>query len=137
VDVALGINRYSAPFARLGKIRSAGVTDMRHGSVRDEDWEGRDRFAYGHDLRRPLPLPEGVQCFAIAASTAKVADGKLCGDGLVPIDSALGRHPKPELTLAFPPEHQWVGLGMSHVDLLSRSEVYEVLKRWLGPKASA
>jgi pimeloyl-ACP methyl ester carboxylesterase len=137
VDVALGISRYSAPFARLGKIRSAGVTDMRHGSVRDEDWEGRDRFAYGHDLRRPLPLPEGVQCFAIAASTAKVADRKLCGDGLVPIDSALGRHPKPELTLAFPPEHQWVGLGMSHVDLLSRSEVYEVLKRWLGPKASA
>ncbi len=136
VDVALGISAYSAPFARLGKIRSAGVTDMRHGNLRDEDWEGRDRFAYGNDRRRPMPLPEGVRCFAAAATKAKVEGGKPCSDGLVPVDSALGRHPRPELTLAFPREHQWVGLGMNHVDLLSRPEVFDVLKRWLSDGAA-
>jgi pimeloyl-ACP methyl ester carboxylesterase len=136
VDVALGISPYSAPFARLGKIRSAGVTDMRYGNVRDEDWEGRDRFEYATDRRLPMPLPEGVRCFAAAATKAKVEGGKLCSDGLVPVDSALGRHPSSELTLAFPPAHQWVGLGMNHVDLLSRAEVYDLLKRWLSNGAA-
>ncbi|MFL5438848.1 MAG: lipase family alpha/beta hydrolase, partial [Myxococcales bacterium] len=131
VDVVLGISAYSAPFARLGKIRSAGVTDLRHGYVRDEDWQGRDRFQHGADGRRPLPLPQGVRCFAAAATKAKVENGAPASDGLVPIDSALGRHPRPELTLAFPLEHQWIGPAMNHVDLLSRPEVYDVLRRWL------
>ena len=137
VDFALGISAYSAPFARLGKIRSAGVTDMRHGSARDEDWVRRDRFAYGADRRRPMPLPEGVRCFAAAATKATTESGKPRSDGLVPVDSALGRHRTPALTLAFPPEHQWIGTGMNHVDLLSRPEVYELLRRWLGDGANA
>jgi pimeloyl-ACP methyl ester carboxylesterase len=124
VDIALGLSGYSAPFARLGKIRSAGVTDLRHGSVREEDWHGRDRFAYGRDRRRPLPLPQGVRCFAAAAS----------GDSLVPVDSALGRHPRGELTLEIPADRQWVGLGMTHVDLLSRPEMYDQLRHWLGER---
>jgi len=136
VDLALGISAYSAPFARLGKIRSAGVTDMRHGSVRDEDWEGRDRFEGGQDRRRPMPLPEGVRCFAAAANKAGTEAGKPRSDGLVPVDSALGRHAKPEMTLAFTLENQWVGAGMNHVDLLSRPEVYEVLRRWLSDDAT-
>ncbi len=131
VDVALGISAYSAPFARLGKIRSAGVTDLRHGYVRDEDWQERDRFEHGDYRRRPLPLPERVRCFAVAATKAKVEGGTPASDGLVPLDSALGRHPGPELTLAFPREHQWVGRGMTHLDLLSRPEVYDVLRGWL------
>lgn len=131
LDLALGISSYSAPLARLGKIRSAGVTDLRYGSILDEDWEGRDRFEYTEDRRRPVPLPEGVRCFAAAASTARVAGKRLPGDGLVHVDSALGRSERPELTLAFPPERQWIGLGMNHLDLLGRAEVYEVLKGWL------
>ena len=103
--------------------------------MRDEDWEGRDRFVSGGDRRTPLPLPLGVECFAAAATTAKIEGGKPRSDGLVPIDSALGRHARPELTLAFPPERQWIGLGMRHVDLLSRPEMYAVLKRWLGSGA--
>ena len=109
----LGISAYSAPFARLGKIRSAGITDMRHGN--------------------PLPLPEGVRCFAAAATKANIEAGKSASDGLVPVDSALGRHPTPELTLAFPPGHHFVGVGMNHLDLLSRPEMYETLRGWLAP----
>jgi pimeloyl-ACP methyl ester carboxylesterase len=131
IDLLLGASRYSAPLARLGKIRSAGVTDLRFGNVLDEHWEGRDRFSYAHDVRTPLELPRGVQCYAIAATKAPGAGGKLRDDGLVPVDSALGRHAKPELTLGFPEAHQWIGYGMDHLDLLSRAEVYATIRRWL------
>ena len=95
VDVILGKAPYVAAFGRLGKIRSAGVTDLRYGNLMDEDWQGRDRFAREPDSRRPVPLPEGVACYAIAATTAKEAGGlkdRLVGDGLVPVASALGHH---------------------------------------------
>jgi pimeloyl-ACP methyl ester carboxylesterase len=131
VDLLLGSSRYSAPLAQLGKIRSAGVTDLRYGSVRDEDWQGRDRFGPGGDPRRELALPDGVACYAIAATTASAPRRKLPGDGLVSVDSALGRHARPELALAFPETQQWIGFGMGHLDLLNRAEVYTTLRDWL------
>lgn len=134
VDVLLGTTPYTAPFARLGKVRSAGITDLRHGYLVDEDWVGRDRFARATDRREHLPLPAGVRCFAAAATLgAQGGDLKdrLLGDGLVPLDSALGRHTDPSRTLAFPEERQWVGRGMSHLDLLNRPEVVAQLRAWL------
>ncbi len=130
VDLLLGISKYSAPLAKLGQIRSAGVTDMRYGNVLDEHWEGRDRFAHGKDHRTPLPLPDGVECYAIAGTTTTDAKKKLQGDGLVPVTSALGKHDKPELTLAFPPEHQWIAIGTGHLDLLDAQPVYDKLQSW-------
>lgn len=132
VNHLLNISRYSAPLARLGKIRSAGVTDLRFGNVLDEHWAGRDRFAHHGDRRGSLSLPAGVACYAIAATTALRPGGRLPGDGVVPVDSALGRHVEPALTLGFPETHQWIGFGMGHLDLLSRAEVYQTLRRWLG-----
>ncbi|MEP6678485.1 MAG: alpha/beta hydrolase, partial [Betaproteobacteria bacterium] len=60
VDRLLGVSRYTAPFARLGRLRSAGITDLRYGNLLDEDWMGRDRFARPGDVRRAVPLPAGV-----------------------------------------------------------------------------
>lgn len=134
VDVLLGAAPYAAPLARLGKVRSAGITDLRHGNLLDEDWDGHDRFARRGDRRRPLPLPAGVRCCALAATTGTrpgdVRD-RLLGDGLVPLASALGRHAQPGHTLAFAADRQWVGQGMNHLDLLSHPEVYAQLRRWL------
>jgi hypothetical protein len=134
VDAALGVSRHTAPLARLGKIRSAGVTDLRHGSVLDEDWRGRDRFARSGELPRVVPLPRGVRCHAVAGSTARggaVAD-RLVGDGLVPVDSALGIHADPSRDLGFPEDRRFVGRGLSHVELLSSREVYGRIAGWLG-----
>jgi hypothetical protein len=131
VDVLLDISRYSAPLGRLGRIRSAGVTDLRFGSVLDEDWQGRDRFARAADARGRLPLPAGVDCYALAASGTAEPGGKLSGDGLVSVDSALGRHKDPTRTLGFPEAHQWIGHGMGHLDLLNRQEVYAKLREFL------
>jgi pimeloyl-ACP methyl ester carboxylesterase len=105
VDVLLGMSRYSAPLASLGQLRSAGVTDLRFGNVLDADWEGRDRFAQGADPRTVLSLPAGVACFALAGTLATAPSPSPPGDGLVPVDSALGRHPQPERTLAFGEAH--------------------------------
>ncbi len=137
VDVLLGVSRYSAPLARLGKLRSAGVTDLRYGNVLDEHWSGRDRFARSGDPRRALSLPKGVACYAVAASLSAAATGakgapkSLRGDGLVPVDSALGRHKRADLVLAFPEDHQFVGYSMGHLDLLYREEIADKLIEWL------
>ena len=135
VDIVLGATPYAAPFARLGKVRSAGITDLRHGNLLDEDWVGRNRFARGPDRRQPLPLPGSVRCFAAAACIGAQSDdvkGHLLGDGLVPMSSALGRHTDPVRTLEFPEDRQWVGYGMNHMELLGRVEVFDKLKQWLG-----
>jgi pimeloyl-ACP methyl ester carboxylesterase len=130
-ETILGVSSYSAPLARLARIRSAGVTDLRFGNVRDEDWQGHDRFKSGGDRRVPLPLPEGVRCFALAGTTAQALGDPLPGDGLVPVDSALGRHERPELTLAFPEAHRSIVTATGHLDLLGSPRVYQVLEGWL------
>jgi hypothetical protein len=86
-------------------------------------------------------LPEGVACYAIAGTTAKLANAdpkrKLPGDGLVPVDSALGRHKRSALTLGFPPEHQGIVFGTTHLDLLSSAEVYQRIRAALGSPVPA
>lgn len=130
---ALGGAPWAGPLARLGRLRSAGITDLRHGNLLDEDWQGSDRFAPGGDERRPVPLPPGVRCYAVAAlcGSRDTARARLVGDGLVPLDSALGRHRDPVRTLPIPPERQWVGRGLGHLDLLSASGVWERAREWL------
>ncbi|MES2016615.1 MAG: alpha/beta hydrolase [Pseudomonadota bacterium] len=114
---------YSAPFSRLAKIRSAGITDLRHGSVLDDDWEGQDRFAHGVPLPQFVPVPPGVRCHAVAATV-----GKLDNDGLVPLASALGQHADPARCLAL----EGVVLAKTnHMQLLSSAEVRDHLLNWL------
>ena len=136
VDALLGSTPYTSPFARLGKLRSAGITDLRHGNVVDEDWQGHDRFHNQSDTRQPLPLPEGVACYTIAATTAarrsKLAE-RLIGDGLVPLHSALGQHHDARRTLIFAQDSQRIFFRMNHLVLLSSPEVTRQLVHWLTP----
>lgn len=134
IDIILGISPYSAPFSRLGKIRSAGITDLRYGNILDEDWKGHDRFECSRDHRSSVPLPEGLQSYTIAATTGKelsIIGDQFVGDGLVTLNSALGRHKNADLNLLFPENHQWIARGMNHMDLLNQPEVYATIKRWL------
>ncbi len=133
VDAILGASPYTAAFARLGKIRSAGITDLRHGSVVDADWIDRDRFARVRRKPQFIELPEHVACHAIAASMATRSGSlreKLLGDGLVPVRSALGQHDDAQRNLHFSKTRTWTGYRMHHMDLLDRKEVYAKLRDW-------
>ncbi|MBF0573205.1 MAG: hypothetical protein HQK69_05530 [Desulfamplus sp.] len=134
IDMFLSINPYSAPFSRLGKIRSAGVTDLRYGNILEDDWKEQGRFEYSTDSRIPVSLPENIDCYAVAVTTIKdsCTIGKnLVGDGLVPLNSALGSHANPDFNLLFPDNHKWVGNNMNHMDLLNNHEVYQTIKKWV------
>ena len=137
VDVILGSTPWTAPFARLGHLRSAGITDLRYGHVVDEDWQGHNRFHRKPDTRQVVPLPEGVACYAVAATLAPrrshVAD-RLLGDGLVPLHSALGHHDDPRRTLEFPKASQWIAYRTTHIGLLSSPEVSRRIVHWLTPQ---
>jgi hypothetical protein len=138
IDVLLAASPFTAPFTRLGQLRSAGITDLRHGHVREADWRGRDRFHSPHDHREPLPLPEGVACFTAAGTLAPqrglLAD-RIHGDGLVPLRSALGQHEDPSRRLVFARDSQRTFYRTGHLDLLSSQKVAEQLAQWLSPVA--
>ena len=82
LDYVMELSPYVAPFTSLGKARSAGITNLRYGSITDVE----------HEF---VPLPDDVECYALAATLGKrrsVLAERLVGDGLVPLDSALGKH---------------------------------------------
>jgi hypothetical protein len=136
VDTVLGVSPYTAPFTRLGKIRSAGITDLRFGDLRDEDWQGHEQHKRSKTAKHALPLPETTSCYAIAATTGEKPgdlNDRLLGDGLVPLSSALGKHTDPALDLAIPADRQWVGYGLNHMGLLSSVDVYAQIRQWLAP----
>jgi pimeloyl-ACP methyl ester carboxylesterase len=121
LEFALDLSPYAAPFTRIGKKRSVGITNLGHGCITDT-------------VREFVPLPAEVDCFTMAATLGKKRNQlgeKLIGDGLVPLDSALGRHNDSSRILVFPENHQWVGFETGHIELLGDPDVYTQLRDWL------
>lgn len=113
-DQIADMTPYAAPLGRMARRRSAGLHDLRLGTVVDDP----DAVA---------SLPAGVECFAIAGRLR----AELAGDGLVSVNSALGRSTRPERTLDFPAGNSWVAEGAGHLDLLGRQDVFERLCEWM------
>lgn len=106
---------YAAPLAALGRLRSAGILDLRDGRVTDDG--------------SPLPLPAGVRCHAVAGRLGR--GSRWLGDGLVPVDSALGRSGEPARRLHFESERQAVFENTGHFALLDHPAITQLLIRWL------
>lgn len=124
IDMILGATPYASPFAKLGKVRSTGITDLRYGSVVDD---ADQRCAV-------LPLPSKVKCFAIAGTTGQQNGDlrdRLLGDGLVPLDSALGRSDDPQQALNFPDNRQIILYSTNHMQLLSSAAAYNAMRSFL------
>ncbi len=139
VDNILGSTPYSAPFSRLAQLRSAGITDLRYGNVIDADWQdnGAHPNSQRPDHRQIVPLPAGVACYAIAATTAarrSALANRLLGDGLVPLHSALGEHAGPQRNLGFAKTSKWIAYRTVHMALLSSPAVLLQLIDWLAPQ---
>lgn len=124
VQQLLNVSAYSRPLALLAARRSAGIRDLRHASLIEAD-AGKASV---------LPLPEGVACYAVAATTSKKPSGspaRWLGDGLVPVASALGQHRSPARRLAFTDTALFSGLG--HLALQTDAAVLKQLQDWLKP----
>lgn len=134
LDIILEAIPYVKPFARLGKIRSAGVTDLRYGNLVDEDWLNNDRFERKTDQRRHIPLPKQIKFYSIAAVIGKkttTISTKILGDTLVDVKSALGQHKNPDNSLLFKKGNSWIAYENNHLDLLSNLKIFEKIKGWL------
>lgn len=135
LEQLLPASAYTEPFVRLTRLRSTGIKDLRHGKV-IETIAPPDPAVPMRDPREPLPLPCGVNCYAIAATTAAkrslLAD-RLIGDGLVPLRSALGQHNEACHQLTFLPTHTLIVYRTSHMALLGNPQVGQQLLRWLSP----
>jgi pimeloyl-ACP methyl ester carboxylesterase len=128
IDVILGSTPYSRPFAKLGQLRSAGITDLRYGHVAQADG------------RHVVPLPEGVACYAVAATLApkrSPLSERVLGDGLVPLPSALGQHDEPARQLKFAKDSVFVAYRKHHMQLLHSREVTTRLLQWLAPPTAS
>jgi pimeloyl-ACP methyl ester carboxylesterase len=133
---------YTRPFTALTGRRSRGIRDLRDGevgTVSDDSAGSVDAAGYAEAVRRP---PESVSVLAVAGTRStrpadrrtRVAAGGLAGDGLVPVNSALGRHPDRERDLCLPESSRLVLFGHHHMDLLGSEEVVRSLHAWLSER---
>ncbi|PNK60249.1 esterase/lipase family protein [Psychrobacter sp. FDAARGOS_221] len=126
---------FAGALAKLGYIRSVGIVDLRHGSVRDEDWQLlQSRSVLPDEVRHFTPLPEHISSYFLAGSLSQAEDesdmSQLLGDGLVNIPSALGEH-TPAQTLGVSDTHKAVFYEVSHFALLTDERVLNQTVEWL------
>jgi pimeloyl-ACP methyl ester carboxylesterase len=123
---ALGAVPETRPLSRFLRRRSAGIRDMRSGSLVDEDWRDRDRDALRAVACREVPLLDGAtHCFVAATVTSRPDHpvARLLGDWLVLERSASHRAQ----------EALHVG-SAHHLALLNHPAVYARLSEWLAPR---
>nr|WP_225444856.1 alpha/beta fold hydrolase [Pseudomarimonas arenosa] len=113
-----------APFARLARLRSAGITDLRHGSLQSAT-----------DGPTVLQPPAGLHLYLLAASRslqpAVASRRRPRSDGLVPVASALGEHRQRARSLAVPASRKALLYGMHHLQILYHPTVSEQVRGWL------
>ncbi len=123
----------TAPFGRLLRRRSAGIRDLRGGSIVDEDWRDRDADALGAAAAAEVPLLDGARHFFVAATFTRDAQhplGRLIGDGLVLPTSASGLDRARRI--GFTDDAGMHLGGAHHFTLLHSDAVYEQVLAWLG-----
>jgi pimeloyl-ACP methyl ester carboxylesterase len=109
---------FAGALAPVAGLRSQGILDL------------------GQGLPNQRTARKGPREYVIAASLRKAGKRRLgtladqsLGDGLVPVNSALGV----DSFAAMPADQQTILYGIGHMDLLHAPEVSQQLERWLVP----
>jgi pimeloyl-ACP methyl ester carboxylesterase len=126
------------PFASFLRRRSAGIRDLRQGSLVDEDWRGCDPDALRAAACREVPLLDGAtHCFVAATITRtdRHPMGRLLGDTLVLVPSASGRSRTRRIPFRAE-DGAHIG-GTHHLALLNHPAVYDRLHEWFSRGAEA
>ena len=130
---ALGRLPETRPLATLLSLRSVGIKDLRHGTLVEADWTGRDLDDVVPGGHTHVPLHDGARHFVVLATLSRNPAGRaadLLGDLLVPPRSASGDTGDDD-RLAFPPDHVHRLGGLHHFDLLNHPLVYQRIRAWL------
>lgn len=127
---------FASVLAQLANLRSAGIIDLRHGSVRDDDWEHLEaRIGQMDDCRKPAPLPSRIKTYLIAGTLERESSSsktlEAIGDYLVSVKSALGDHPHPQFRLKVPEDHKAVFYGLNHMEIQYHPKVREQIIAWV------
>lgn len=120
--------------AAVLEARSAGVKDMRHGYVLDEEWREADPAAFLEHNRREAPFIDGVAYYFVGATVTQDPNdplGSLVGDLLLRPASAAGRTTDPARRIPFPLGR--IFGGIHHMELANHPDVYAQLRKWLDP----
>ncbi|WP_280441298.1 lipase family alpha/beta hydrolase [Nocardia brasiliensis] len=120
------------PFGRLLRRRSAGIRDLRQGSLVDEDWRDIDTDTLRRRVIREVPLLDGVAHYFVTACVTRSPRhplGRIIGDGLVLTTSASGRNRARRI--GFDDANGLHVPAANHFTLLNHYAVYESLVRWL------
>jgi hypothetical protein len=120
----------------LLRRRSAGIRDLRQGSLVDEDWRDRDPDALRAAACREVPLLDGATHCFVAGTVTRSAEhplGRLVGDWLVLVPSASGRGRTRRIP--FEAEHGMHVGRATHFALLNHPGVYEQLRDWLATRS--
>ncbi|HEU4976517.1 MAG TPA: hypothetical protein VFT50_15600 [Baekduia sp.] len=121
------------PVAAVLASRSAGIKDLRHGSLVDAEWEGRDPDAWSGHRRVDVPLLAGVTHHVVAATVAADPDhpvSRVVGDLLVLSASAHGRRGRRQVIGFEAASCRHVGRH-DHFDLLNSPRIDPLLREWL------
>ena len=129
---ALALAPETRPFANLLARRSAGVRDLIHGSITED--EGHASYADGFDVgvAADISVPEGVRhhhASAVVTGNPRHPVGIFVGDGLVRTDSAGGRNKLRNIGLR--PDDGLAINSAHHFTLLNDERVYGWMRRAL------
>jgi pimeloyl-ACP methyl ester carboxylesterase len=122
----------SRPLAGLANRRSAGVKDLRYGSLVERDWHDCDPDEFLRDRCTEVPfLPHATYYFI---GTTVIADrdhplAKIIGDLFVQFPSASGTGRRRRIP--FQPSNGHHLGGLHHFDLLNHPDVYRQIHTWL------
>jgi pimeloyl-ACP methyl ester carboxylesterase len=122
------------PVATVLNARSAGIKDLRYGSLLHEDWADCDPDALLGDRCGDVPLLETADHHWVCATLTRKPDGplgRLVGDLLVLFSSGSGRGGRRGRRIPLVEENGHHLGGATHFDLLNHPVVDEHLRAWL------
>lgn len=128
----LGRFDVTRPFAIVLNGRSAGIKDLRFGTLREEDWQGMDPDTLLANRPGDVPLLDGASHYFVAATVTRDPRhpvGVAVGDLLVREASAFGRGRLRRIQ--FPIENGRHFGAMHHLELLNHPDLYDQMRRWL------
>ncbi|HWH95101.1 MAG TPA: hypothetical protein VNT03_14670, partial [Baekduia sp.] len=130
---ALNAVAESRPFGAVLAARSAGIRDLRHGTLLDAEWEALDPDALRGFERADVPLLPGARHHVVAATLASSPEhalARIIGDLLVLTPSAHGMQDR-RRAIAFEDDDCGHVGGHHHFDLLNSPALDDRLRTWL------